>query len=181
MHGATTLLLTAALGLLGLATAPAPAPAQPGAPAPKTEAERKAEIEACEATCNQGEDETDRVTCKLNCKQATAGKDEVHITRWKTEKHVGGTVPGQAAPPPPTTTTTTIAPSGTTTEVGTAPAPNVGQPPALPRAVQPSPRQRYYFGLVDCQDRCNATADDPARARCKLRCLRLQPGPPPPA
>jgi len=180
MQGLTAMLLGGILSLFGLAFEPAPTTPPPG-PAPKTQAERDAEIRACEATCNQSEDETDRVTCKLNCKQATEGKDDVHITRWKTEKHVGGTVPGQDAPPPPKTTITTVTPSGTTTEVKTGPAPKVVQPPALPPAVQQSPRQKYYFGLVDCQDRCDANRDDPARARCKLRCLRLQPGPPPAA
>lgn len=176
MHGATTLLLATAFGLFGLALGPTPTQPAPTQPSP---AEREAEIKACEATCNQSEDETDRVTCKLNCKQATTGKDDVHITRWKTEKSVGGTVPGQATPPPPTTTVTTVTPRGTTTEVKTDPAPKVVQPPTLPPAVQQSPRQKYYFGLVGCQDRCNANREDAGRARCKLRCLKLQPGPAP--
>lgn len=173
MHGLTAMLLGGILGLFGLVLEPAPTP--PTSPAP----DREAEVRACEATCNQSEDETDRVTCRLNCKQATAGKDEVHVTRWKTEKHVGGTVPGQEAPPPATTTVTTTTPRGTTTEVKTAAAPKVVQPPVLPPAVQQSPRQQYYFGLVGCQDRCNSNRDDAARARCKLRCLKLQPGPAP--
>lgn len=177
MHGATTLLLATVFGLLGLAIEPQPS--QPPAPVPKGQAEREAEIKACEATCNQSDDETDRVTCKLNCKQASEGKDDVHVTRWKTERHVGGTVPGQQAPPPPKTTITTVTPSGTTTEVKTADAPQPVAPPTLPPAMQPTPRQKYYFGLVDCQDRCNANRDGNGRARCKLRCLRLQSTPPP--
>jgi hypothetical protein len=174
MHGLTAMLLGGILGLFALALGPAPSQ-----PAPPTAAEREAEIRACEATCNQGDDETDRVTCKLNCKQATEGKDGIEVTRWKTEKPMGGPVPGQQAPPPPTTTVTTTTPRGTTTEVRTDPAAKVVQPPTLPPAVRQSPRQKYYFGLVDCQDRCNANPDAPGRARCKLRCLKLQPGPPP--
>lgn len=173
MQGLTAVLLGGILGLFGLAIEPAPAPTQP------TAAERQAEIAACEATCDQSDDETDRVTCKLNCKQATEGKDDVKITKWKTEKHMGGTVPGQAAPPPPKTTVTTTTPRGTTTEVKTDPNAKTGTPPTLPPAVQQSPRKKYYFGLVDCQDRCNANTDAPGRARCKLRCLKLQPGPAP--
>jgi hypothetical protein len=172
MHGLTATLLGALLGLFGLALEP-PSPPQTAAP------DRAAEIRACEATCDQSADETDRVTCRLNCKQATEGQDGVHIIRWTKEKHVGGTVPGQDAPPPPKTTVTTVTPRGTTTEVKTDAVPKVVQPPTLPPAVQQSPRQKYYFGLVDCQDRCNATADASGRARCKLRCLKLQPGPPP--
>jgi hypothetical protein len=175
MHGLTAMLLGGILGLFGLALEPAPAP--PSA------AEREAEIKACEATCDQSADETDRVTCKLNCKQASEGKDDVKITRWKTEKHMGGTVPGQEAPPPPKTTITTVTPRGTTTEVKADPAPKPettrAKPSTLPPAVQQSPRKKYYFGLVDCQDRCNANTDASGRARCKLRCLKLQPGPPP--
>jgi hypothetical protein len=172
MHGLTAMLLGGILGLFGLALGPAPT--QPAAP------DREAEIRACEATCDQSDDETDRVTCRLNCRQATEGKDDVHIIRWSKEKHVGGTVPGQDAPPPPKTTVTTVTPRGTTTEVETEPGAKVVKPPALPPAVQQTPRQKYYFGLVDCQDRCNTNRDDSGRARCKLRCLRLQPGPPPP-
>lgn len=175
MHGLTATLLGTLLGLFGLALEP-PKPSQP----PQTAApDRAAEIRACEATCDQSADETDRVTCRLNCKQATEGQDDVHIIRWTKEKHVGGTVPGQEAPPPPKTTVTTVTPRGTTTEVKTDPAPKVVQPPPLPAAVQQTPRQKYYYGLVDCQDRCNATPDASGRARCKLRCLKLQPGPPP--
>jgi hypothetical protein len=172
MHGAITMLLGGILGLLGLASAPAP---QTAAPDPE------AEIRACLQTCDASDDETDRVTCRLNCRQATEGKDDVHITKWKKERYVGGTVPGQDAPPPPVTTVTTVTPSGTTTEVKTEAGPKVVAPPTLPAAVQPSPRQKYYFGLVGCQERCDATADAAGRARCKLRCLRLQPGPPPAA
>ena len=164
MQGLTAMLLAGFLGLLGLALEPSPA-------------DREAEIRACEATCDQGEDETDRVTCKLNCKQATDGKDGATIIRWSKEKHMGGTVPGQAAPPPPKTTVTTVTPRGTTTEVRTEAAPTVVQPPTLPPAVQQTPRQKYYFGLVDCQDRCNTNTDAAGRARCKLRCLKLQPRP----
>jgi hypothetical protein len=172
MHGATAMLLGGALGLWGLVSAPAP---QPAAPDPE------AEIRACEQTCDQSDDETDRVTCRLNCRQATEGKDDTHITTWKKERYLGGTVPGQEAPPPPKTTVTTVTPRGTTTEVKTEGSPKVVQAPALPAAVEQSPRQRYYFGLVGCQDRCDANADAPGRVRCKLRCLRLQPGPPPAA
>jgi hypothetical protein len=172
MHGLTGTLLGAILGLFGLALGPAPTK--------PSEADRAAEIRACEATCNQSDDETDRVTCKLNCKQATEGQDDVHIIRWSKEKHMGGTVPGQDPHAPPTTTVTTVTPRGTTTEVKTEAAPKVVQPPTLPAAVQQSPRKKYYFGLVDCQDRCNTNTDGPGRARCKLRCLKLQPGPPPP-
>lgn len=175
MQGLTTVLLGGILGLLGLALEPPPTPTGP------TAAEREAQIKACEATCDQSDDETDRVTCKLNCKQATEGKDDVRYIRWKTEKHVGGTVPGQAAPPPPKTTITSVTAQGTTTEVRTDPAPKIVQPPTLPPAVQQSPRKKYYFGLVDCQDRCNTNTDASARARCKLRCLKLQPGPAPAA
>ena len=66
-----------------------------------------------------------------------------------------------------------------TTEVKTDPNAKTGAPPTLPPAVKESPRRKYYFGLVDCQDRCNANTDAPGRARCKLRCLKLQPGPAP--
>jgi len=173
MQGLTAMLLGGILGLFGLASGPAPSP--PSA------ADHAAEIKACEATCDQSADETDRVTCKLNCKQASEGKDDVHIIRWSKEKHMGGTVPGQEAPPPPKTTVTTTTPRGTTTEVKSEGAPNVAQPPALPPAVEQSPRKKYYFGLVDCQDRCNTNADASGRARCKLRCLKLQPGPAPAA
>lgn len=175
MQGLGATLLGALLGLFGLALEP---PATPTGP---TAVEREARIKACEATCDQSQDETDRVTCKLNCKQATEGKDDVRYVRWKTEKHVGGTVPGQAAPPPATTTITSVTSQGTTTEVRTAGSPKVVPPPTLPPAVEPSPRQKYYFGLVDCQDRCNANIDAPGRARCKLRCLKLQPRPAPAA
>ncbi len=168
MHGVTTLLLAAAFSLLGLASA-----AEPTAPDPQ------AEIRACQATCDQTDDETDRVTCRLNCRQATQGKDEVHIKTWKKEQYLGGTVPGQDAPPPPVTTVTTITPRGATVETPNN-GPTVAPRPTLPPAAVESPRRKYYFGLTDCQDRCNATREDSPRARCKLRCLRLQPGPPPP-
>ena len=44
----------------------------------------------------------------------------------------------------------------------------------------PSPRARYYFGLVSCQEQCNPHKIGVERARCKLRCFRQHPGPPPP-
>lgn len=167
MHGATTLLLAAFLAVLGSVSA-----AEPAAPDPE------AEIRACLATCDASEDETDRVTCRLNCRQATEGKDEVHIKTWTKERYLGGTVPGQDAPPPPVTTVTTITPRGTTVETTTT-GPTVTPRPALPPRAVESPRHKYYFGLTDCQDRCDATREASPRARCKLRCLRLQPGPPP--
>jgi hypothetical protein len=173
MHGLTAMLMGGILGLFGVVLGP-----EPQKP---TSAELAAETAACEATCDQSDDETDRTTCKLNCRQGTYGKDDVKVTRWKTEKHVGGTVPGQDAPPPPKTTVTTTTARGTTTEVKTEAAPTVVKPPTLPPAVEQSPRKKYYFGLVDCQDRCNGNTDGAGRARCKLRCLKLQPGPPPPA
>lgn len=170
MQGLTAVLMGVLFGFFGLALEP------PSAPTGPTAAEREAEIKACETTCDQSADETDRVTCRLNCKQATEGKDDVRYVRWKTEKHVGGTVPGQAPPPPAKTTVTSVTAQGTTTQITTAPSPKVVQPPTLPPVVEQSPRQKYYFGLVDCQDRCNANTDAPGRARCKLRCLKLQPG-----
>lgn len=171
MHAAT-ILLAAALALLGMAPAAAP---EGQAPAPDPEAE----IRACQERCNaQGLDETDTATCRLNCRQSVEGRNDTHIIRWSTEKPMGGTVPGQEAAPT-VTTVTKVTPGGTTTQTTTT-KPTVAPQPELPPPVVVTPRQKYYFGLCDCQERCNTNRDDPARARCKLRCLRLQPGPPPP-
>lgn len=172
MHGATAMLMAAALALLGLASEPAPT-----SPAPDPEAE----IRACQQRCNdQGLDETNGATCRLNCRQSVEGRKDTHVIRWTTEKPMGGTVPGQEAAPT-VTTVTTVTPGGATTETTTTTTtPTVVPQPTLPAKVEQSPRKKYYFGLVDCQDRCNGNRDDAARARCKLRCLRLQPGPPPP-
>lgn len=170
MHGATPTLLGAALAVLGLASPPAPKASDP-----------EAEIRACQEGCkDQGLDETDIVTCRLNCRQSVEGKRDADVIRWTTEKPVGGTVPGQEVAPT-VTTVTKIAPDGSTTQSTTTATPTVAtKPTPRPKVVADSPRRRYYFGLVDCQDRCNATRDDMPRARCKLRCLKLQPGPPPP-
>src|SRR5690606_8030838 len=126
----------------------------------------------------QGRHEPQTAACRLYCRQALERRAQTHATRWKTDKPTGGTVPGQDAAPT-VTTVTKDTPTGTTTET-TATTPTVAPQPTLPPPVVETPRQKYYFGLVDCQDRCNANRDDAARARCKLRCLRLQPGPPPP-
>ncbi|MCX4242866.1 hypothetical protein [Paraliomyxa miuraensis] len=179
MHGATAMLLGAALALLTSTAGWGSEPVPDHTPPPPT-AENEAEIRACQDRCNaQGLDETDTATCRLNCRQSVQGRNENHIIRWTTEKPVGGTVPGQEAAPT-VTTTTKVTPGGTTVQTtATTPKPAVA-PPALPPKVEASPRQKYYFGLCDCQDRCNGNPDESARARCKLRCLRLQPGPPPP-
>ncbi len=172
MHGMTAMLIAGALGTLGLAMGPA-------APDPQ------AEIKACHDRCDASASETDRETCKLNCSHAVKHKDEPHITRWKEERSVGGTVPGQDAPPPPKRTVTTVTPRGTTTQTTQGPSTGPSPSPAPASAtrnttVLPSPRHRYYFGLVDCQDRCNSHKIGVDRARCKLRCFRRHPGPPPP-
>ena len=174
MHGATSMLMGAALALLGLASEPAPTGPAPSAPDPE------AEIRACQQRCNeQGLDETDTTTCRLNCRQSVEGQTGTHIIRWTTEKPMGGTVPGQE-PAPTVTTVTEVTPHGATTQSTTTANPTVAPKPTQPPKAEQTPRQRYYFGLVDCQDRCNTNRDDRARARCKLRCVKLQPGPPPP-
>lgn len=179
MHGATAMLMGAALALLGLASEPAPNGPAPSDPDPE------AEIRACQQRCSeQGLDETDTTTCRLNCRQSVEGRTGTHIIRWTTEKPVGGTVPGQEVAPT-VTTVTEVSPHGATTQTTSTAKPTtkptVAPPPSQPpKKTEQTPRQKYYFGLVDCQDRCNTNRDDRARARCKLRCLKLQAGPPPP-
>ncbi len=159
MHAVPIALLAAALGS---SMALAPAPATPDA-----------KLEACKARCNATESETDQATCRLTCREAAQEKDRAHIILWTEERAVGGLVPGQQAPSAPTTTITHVTPDGATTQVV---GPAVDTPPAEPL----SARERYYFGLVDCQDGCEDTQDPLARARCKLRCVRQRPGPVPP-
>jgi len=141
--------------------------------APSTAQDPEAEIRACQSRCASIEDETDRATCRLNCRETTEEKDRAHIIRWKKERSIGGGVAGETPPPATVTTLTKVTPRGTTTE-SNAPATKT------PEADTRSPRQRYYFGLVDCQERCDPIGVDLDRARCKLRCLRQRPGPPPP-
>lgn len=152
---------------------------------PASEADREAEIKACQQQrCASISDETDRATCRLNCRQAAEGKDRGNIIRWTEERSVGGPAPGQDTAPPPVRTVTTVTPRGEITETN-APAAPTTRPTTAPTTTAapkppPTPRQRYYFGLVGCQDRCDPIAEGPKRARCKLQCLRRQPGPPPP-
>lgn len=171
-------LLTALLGAALGAWALAPAPAAESEAGPETSAE--AELEACKQRCVSIEDESDRATCRLNCREATEGKERGHIIRWTEERSVGGPAPGQDTAPPPVRTVTTVTPRGETTVThGPKPAPEADAP-ATVRRPPPTPRQRYYFGLVECQERCDPIADGEPRARCKLLCLRRSPGPPPP-
>lgn len=174
MHGIMAALLGGTLGALGLMMGPGQAP------------DRQAQIKACQAKCDASESETDRATCRLNCRHAVEEKDRAHIIRWTEERSVGGRVPGQGAAPPPKRTVTKVTPSGTVTETTTTAPSGKAQGSAQPRqavgrdtTALPSPRHRYYFGLVDCQDRCNTHKMGGERARCKLRCFRQHPGPPP--
>lgn len=174
MHGITKTLLGGALGVLGLLIAPT---ASSSAPDPQ------AEIAACQKRCDASESETDRATCRLNCRQAVEEKDRAHIIRWTEERSVGGRVPGQGEAPPPKRTVTKVTPRGTTTQTQPSPRAKKKAPPTAVTSDTtqlPSPRHRYYFGLVACQDQCNSHKMGGDRARCKLRCFRQHPGPPPP-
>lgn len=162
MHSFIVVMLGIVLGALAAA---------PSTPA----ADPEAEIKRCQQSCTSIADESDQATCRLNCRHATEAKDRPHIIRWKEERSVGGPPPGKTEVAPPVTTVTTVTPRGaTTTSNAPAKAPvSQAKPPPL------SARQKFYFGLCGCQDRCNGQADDLIRARCKLGCLRRQPGPAP--
>ncbi|MEM6991700.1 MAG: hypothetical protein AAF721_14430, partial [Myxococcota bacterium] len=178
--GSTTLLGLLAGGVASVWIGTAPANPAPTNPAPTNPAPTKAEIEAertaCRQACAQSEtDSTDRTTCELVCDTRADNRLEgPSVTRWKTEKRMGGPPPGVPVGHPDDDTREVTTTTTTTATRRAAPA------AASKTTAAPSPKpQRSTWGarvaLASCQHGCDATRDDAPRWACKLRCLRQHP------
>ena len=152
---ATPIWLTAALTAMAFVGAPADG--------------RLAEVEACLQTCDAQDDATDRATCRLQCEESVHAKDEPNIIRWRRTERIGGSFDTEERRRQETTTITSTTPRGptTTTSTTTTTGPTPPPPPA-----PPAPAMSRYEVLANCQAQCDPLQADPARAACKLRCLR---------
>lgn len=156
-----------------------------------TAAQIEADRKACKHACTRTEDEgTDRTTCELVCDTRADNRLEgPSVTRWTTEKQMGGPTPGTPLGHPDdnsgqTTTTRTVTTTRSPASTTPPPPPSVsgtaGQPKARvgsgnARRAVASPAWRTRAPLAACQSRCRATQDR-LRWACKLQCLK-QPQP----
>jgi hypothetical protein len=133
-------------------------------------------LRSCLDACEAGDaDETDRGTCRLQCREAARSREEANFVEWKRVDELGGSPSGQYEGGS-TITTTETGPSGTKTT--TTRKPTHAPAPAKPTAVAPRsqldprhPPASHYASIASCQAACDPDRVDSSRATCKISCL----------
>jgi hypothetical protein len=134
-------------------------------------------LRSCLAACDASDaDETDRGTCRLQCREAERSREEANFVEWKRVDELGGSPSGQYEGGS-TTTVTETGPSGTKTTVTKKPTHAPATKPATaktaPRTVLDPrhPPASHYATIASCQAACDPDRVDASRATCKLGCL----------
>lgn len=122
------------------------------------------ELQRCLDGCDASASDTDRATCRLQCREKEEAKDSPDVVRWHTEELKGGS-PDPNVRGGKTTTTTVVTPRGTETTTKTETTPTAGTSVARQPALD-----RVSAMYSKCQLMCEGHDAVGPRASCRTRC-----------